>query len=185
MAAEFEKVVIYDGSLYQRGGLVFSWMQKVVNEFEGNAKRFAPVRSGRLREGIFGSAEHIGPRLNEGSIESTAPHSLYVLLGTTGPIMTDAMWAAGGDPNDAFEERTIYNSGGGWSFTASPGAKAAQILTGKRGFFMPLPPWPPHPFSFQVVVSGQSANNFLLKAWVATSLRHRSISGIAPGVIDI
>lgn len=80
-------VVIYDSVMYQRTGLVSRWAHSVARDFEINAQMAAPKRSGELAAGIYSEVE-MSPaaKTAEMAIISTAPHTLYVVGGTTGPI---------------------------------------------------------------------------------------------------
>lgn len=93
--AEVVALVIYDSVLFNRTGQVRRWADAVERGFVFNAKKAAPSRSGALRAGIWGNVERIGPVHLQTIIQSDSEHTMYVLKGTTGPIMTDRMWEEG------------------------------------------------------------------------------------------
>jgi formylglycine-generating enzyme required for sulfatase activity len=86
--ARWGRVVVFDARLYQPGGLVWEWTHDVGTLFSANARRFAPIRSGQLRRGIRAGFRKAGTKRVQATIGSTAPHTVYVLRGTTGPIVS-------------------------------------------------------------------------------------------------
>lgn len=84
-----EALVIYDSVLFNRTGQVRRWAESLNRRFVANAKVAAPMRSGELVAGIHGEVARIGPRHLQTLIYSEAPHSLWVLGGTYGPITSD------------------------------------------------------------------------------------------------
>lgn len=165
MSAELEAVVIFDENLYRPGHLVDRWMNLLVTHFEGHAQDLAPVRSGQLKAGITGSARRVGEKQMEGLIASNAPHTMYVLGGTTGPIYTDTAWAMGAEIANAYGEN-------------EEGRRVAL-----KGHWLPVGnnPWPP--IRYRHSVSGQAANNFLVKAWRRTARNHKSLRGFVSEAI--
>lgn len=97
MGYELEAVVIYDSILYGRGHMIRRWAESVQRNFVTNAKASAPKRSGELAGGIHGWVDRVGPRHLQTTIFSEAPHSLYVLGGTTGPIFPDPAYDSEGE----------------------------------------------------------------------------------------
>jgi hypothetical protein len=95
-AAELEAVVIYDSVLFNRTGQVRRWADSLERNFTNAARAAAPARSGELVAGIHGYVERIGPRHLQTIVMSEAPHSLYVLAGTTGPITSTRLTNAKG-----------------------------------------------------------------------------------------
>jgi hypothetical protein len=152
------RTVVFDESLYRGNGDVHRWVRGVTKEFGANAVVAAPKRTGRLAKQIKTFNRRVGPRQVEGAIRSTAPYTMYVLRGTTGPIMSDKGWA----------KRAKFPSG------KSP--KTGKYVTGWMRLRGPGP-------LYKWKVSGQSANNFLLKAWKTTARRHRALSQRIPDVI--
>lgn len=167
MSANLEALVIFDEELYRTGHMANRWMHLLVQHFTDNARMLAPERSGELKAGIHGEAEAFpATKTMIGTIASDAPHSLYVLGGTTGPIMSAEAWASGGMIHAAYE----YDENG--------------RRVGKPGYWLPVGrrPWPPVRYRF--VVSGQAANNFMVKAWRRTSHQHSVLRGAIPDIIQ-
>lgn len=97
--AVIRSVVIVDDSMYHGKGIVIRWVGIVTRKFARDARLFAPMRSGRLKAGIrAGTPRNPFRKVVQGTISSSAPHTMYVLKGTHGPIMSNALWAAGGTP---------------------------------------------------------------------------------------
>lgn len=144
-------VVIYDSILFERGRDVRRWAEAVERRFTNNARMKAPSRSGGLRAGIHGRVDREGPKYLTATITSEAEHTMYVLRGTTGPIMSDGAW--NGEVNEKGKPPPMR-------------------------FSNPNPPR-----SFQVVVSGQEAQNFFDDAAKATARRHSSLRGFSPTVL--
>lgn len=141
-------LVLYSSVLFQYGGKVSRWANTLERNYVRNAKVMAPVRSGELKDGIYGETMKTGSRDYEVHIHSDAEHTLFVLQGTSGPIMSDAAWAAGGELPPVGE---------------------------RQGHFMRLRPGKGHGYSYRHMVSGQDANNFFAKAHRATAARHASL----------
>lgn len=160
------KVVVFDERLYHAHGEVYDWCHKITTAFTAFAVHYAPVRSGRLVAGIHGHVRQIGPRQVQGTIESTAPHTFYVLRGTKGPIMTDQAFA---------------NPGGATKVVHGPDGFERTVRV--PGYWMPIPAWGGYRKRYAVSVSGQRPNNFLLKAWRATARNHKAIRGVEPDFI--
>lgn len=161
-------VVVFDEKMYVRPfGTVVRWMDRVVLAFGNNARKYAPVQTGNLRAGIRTDVKNVGPRQLEGIIESTAHYSLWVLRGTTGPIMANRAWnLTHGDPDKffmLFTRRTKANN-----FRPRP----------KRGMMLRFTSTETGTPVVTASVRGQEANNFLLEAWAATARTHRSLRGI-------
>lgn len=170
-SARLVSVTIIDDSMYHGKGIVIRWVQIVTRSFARSARHHAPRRTGRLKAGILpGTPRNPGRKIVSGSIASSAPYSLHVLKGTHGPIMSSALWAAGG-PNSPAAYKVIprRNLKGQVRMVRVPN-KGMTMAVGRN-------PWPPEKPMF--TVSGQSANNFLLKAWVETGAKHPAIRGIA------
>lgn len=177
--AYISKTVMFDQRLYSKGHLVDRWFTLLVTRFGEHARDSAPVRTGVLRAGINTDVDRIGPRTLNGTIESTAPYSLFVLRGTTGPIMSNKAWAAGGDIEAAY--RTLWGvwpRGGKFSRTGPGPRKQHRVPI--KGYWMPVPKFKGSTaISYQFSVSGQEANNFLLKAWAATARQHSVLRGVS------
>lgn len=150
------RTVTFTEKLYRSNGDVRIWLNRVTARFGREAKHYAPVRSGRLVAGISTTTRRSGVHQCEGTIRSTAPYTLFVLRGTTGPIMSNAAWAAGA------LENLIGPNG--------------RYITGS---LMPLPAYGPYKARLATTVSGQRANNFLIRAWAGTARDHRALRGRA------
>lgn len=155
MAMSDVTLVLYTNHMFNYTGKVGRWANTLERNYVRNAKVMAPVRSGELKEGIFGETMKIGPKEYEIHIHSDAEHTLYVLQGTQGPIMSDAAWAAGGE--------------------LPPWGQ-------RQGHFMSLRPGNGHGHKIRHKVSGQRANNFFGKAHNATARQH---SSLRPGGMDM
>lgn len=173
VSGTISRVVIVDDGMYQGRGIVINWVRRVTNSFARSARELAPMRSGRLRAGIHqGTPRNPLRKVVQGTISSHAPHTMYVLRGTTGPIMSDALWALGGVvPHRAEQPRVMRRPGRGGKphlvRTSPPGLKMAV----GRNLYPPETP--------MFVVRGQAANNFMLKAWVVTGTKHSAIAGVS------
>lgn len=170
MSAEIYKVVVFDQGLYHGNGDVYQWCQKITNRFAREAITRAPVRSGELKAGISGSTSQIGERQVQGIIESSAPHTKYVIHGTTGPIMSNKGWAA-------YSSGKMVGSGLIWM---GKGKDRKQKVGYFKGHWMRLPADNGFGTKYKTMVSGQQPNNFLLSAWRATAADHRAIRGAIP-----
>lgn len=173
--ATLSRVVVFDQGLYHGNGDVIEWCRKITAKFTAEAIRYAPVRSGELVSGISGSVNHVGERQVEGIIKSVAPHTMYVLRGTKGPIST-AKYKA--DPGGA----TLML----WKDVKDPHTgrtRRRKVPVRQKGFYMRIPASEFGPAFFATEVSGQRANNFLLLAWRATARNHRAIRGPVPQFI--
>jgi hypothetical protein len=148
-------LVIYDSILFQRGHTIRRWAEAIERRFVMYAKEEAPARSGELQYGISGEVTQVGPKHLQTIIRSTAPHSLYVLKGTTGPIMSDQGWMNGG---------LVYD-------------EEAEVQRG----YLHLRPGNGYPALFRVAVNGQQRNPFFARAATRTAARHSSLRGFSPG----
>jgi hypothetical protein len=156
------RVVIVDGALYRPRGLVWVWTRKVGTLFGQNVRSHVKSRTGALKRGIRVTYRKPGTKMIQATIGSTAPHTMYVLRGTTTPIMSTALWAVGGPNSPA---AMTQNDNGMW--VPAPGMTMA---VGRN-------PWPPVKPRFWV--RGQRANNFFFKGWNDTARKYPSI-GRAP-----
>jgi hypothetical protein len=160
--AAISRVVMFDDVLYQPGHMVWRYIGNLTRHFSANAKEAAPVRTGQLRNRIrAGTPRKGGKRRVHGSISSNAPHTTFVIHGTTGPIMSNAAWAAGGPVHE------VLVSSGGKAYLR--GSKGHMMAVGRNAY----PPVTP-----MGEVSGQRSNNFFYWAWVKTARRHPSIRGV-------
>lgn len=161
------RTVVFDQQLYRGNGDVHRWCRKITDRFGREASEAAPVRTGELAEGIITNTRQTGERQVEGTITSTAPHTMYVLRGTTGPIMSNRGWR-----NRAQGPMKVVWKG--------KGSKRKQIIIRNKGYMKlntaDAPPGTPIA-TFKWEVSGQDANNFLATAWARTARDHRAIRG--------
>jgi hypothetical protein len=170
MAVTYIKSVrIVDDSMYHGKGVVFVWVGRVTRRFARDARRFAPRRSGRLKAGIrAGTPRNPLRKSVQGTISSNAPHTMYVLRGTRGPIMSDALWALGGPSNPAAFRTVSYVDRRGNPRTRQMFRPGMLMAVGRN-------PWPPtNPMA---IVHGQAANNFMRKAWASTAAAHPALRG--------
>lgn len=72
--------------LTRTGGRVYRFTERVGDRARDRAERRAPVGQGTLRAGITGPYMQAGVQESIATVYSTAPHTLYVHEGTTGPI---------------------------------------------------------------------------------------------------
>lgn len=164
MSGSITRVVVFDQYLYHGKGDVYQWCRKITTRFGREARHYAPVRSGELREGISTDTSQVGVRQVQGVISSSAPHTMYVLKGTTGPIMSNKHWA---NP-----------TGGTVELWKGKGKDRKRVRVRQKGHYMHLPEGNGFDSHFTMEVDGQQANNFLLKAWRGTARDHRAIRGV-------
>lgn len=176
------KTVVFDQALYSPRGDVNRWVRLVTTNFGIHTREEVSkiTRSGALLAGIETASHQVGVRQVEGVIESRAPHTMYVLRGTTGPIMTDAQWK---NPTGAIRMVWGYTDPRTKKVTRKkpyPGARRTQHPQGVKGHWIHLRADDHGPSGFYTEVAGQAANNFLLKAWRATARNHKAIRGKEP-----
>lgn len=176
MDMELSGLVIYDSVLFQVGHHVSRWANSVERGFVMNAREAAPMRSGELRAGIHGESFRSGPKHWEVHIHSDAEHTMYVLRGTTGPIMSTRMWG--------FRTRTglMFPRGGsvGRGSERNMGLPNIPFLK-ERGYLLNVRAGNGFPQRYMVKVRGQRPNNFFAPAADATARRHPSLRGFNPG----
>ena len=160
-------VVVFDEKMYVRPfGTVVRWMDRVVLAFGMHARKYAPVQTGQLVAGIKTDIDKVGPKQLNGTIASTAPYSLFVLRGTTGPIMSNRAWGlTQGDPDRFFMLWT------------KPSKKTGRMRA-RRGMMLRFTSTITGTQIVRAAVRGQHANNFLLEAWAATARTHPSLRGV-------
>jgi len=177
--------VVFDQAIYKPSGIVGRWMAGLTIKFETNARLLAPERTGRLKAGIHASSRPVGERQVEGLIGSSAPYSLFVLQGTTGPIMTTRAW---NNPSVEGGFVTLWGSidpkTGKFTRRHIKGAKRKRHQVPVKGYWMPIPAFSGEHGSkgahFAYSVRGQEANNFLLGAWRKTAVNHKVLRGRVP-----
>lgn len=167
MAVAVTRVVVLDKGLYIGHGLVNRWFSRIGNSMYHNIVAAAPIREGTLKEGIVGGHVQHEPslRILGFTVESTAPHTRYVIDGT-------AFNGAG----------YIYSSKG----AANPEI-IAEMEAGERvseeenqGMWMVIRDGGP---KFHLKVHGQRANNFMKTGYDRTARTHPSLHPIFPGLI--
>lgn len=180
VSAHLSAVVIFDETLYKPGGQVHRWMTLLTTHFEEHAIAAAPQRSGDLRAGIHSHAQPVGIRQMEGTIASDAPHTMYVLRGTTGPITNRRMHA---NPEGAYSDLWGSIDPVTKKFTRRriKGVQRKIYTVRNKGYWLAVGRdrlYPPT--KIRGSVAGQEANNFLFAAWRATARTHPSLRGLAP-----
>lgn len=156
MAVVLSRVIVVDEGLYQGSGLVHRWLARIGVQLETNIIRAAPERTGELKAGIRRSEARDSLRIISTSVESTAPHTRYVLGGTAG-------------------------NGLGYIYTTRGRANIATVGKMLNGVFVPDPP-----IGLWLVLSdarggrhlrvhGQRKNNFMAKGYDVTARTHRSL----------
>lgn len=158
-------ITVNSGPLFRGNGIVKRWMGGVQREMTGHTRRFAPRRTGTLRAGIRGSVATTGARSVTGSTWSYAPYTAFVVYGTFSPIRSDIGWAHG--------------IGLGRSFILVAG-KYGPMRQGVKFHYLKLRAGNGFPTLYRDQVSGQSANNFFFRAYVATRAAHRSLPARRP-----
>lgn len=91
------RVVVYSSVLFNRGGDIRRWADRVEQQFTANAKAIAPVNKrankggspfpvGALKASITGNVARVGPHALNTEISVNVPYATYVLFGTSSPI---------------------------------------------------------------------------------------------------
>jgi hypothetical protein len=150
------RIEVFDEKLYHGNGDVAKWCRKITGRFAREARRYAPVRTGRLRASIRASTGNPGPKQCSGRIGLISPYGLYVLRGTGYPVR--GIWG------DIYSTKGFAQMNRGKKISKKNG-----MAVGKQSLYPPI--------KVMGVVSGQRANDFLKKAWVATGFDHTSIRG--------
>lgn len=172
----YVSLVLYDSVLFQYGGKVHRWANSLERGYVANATRYAPKRSGELAAGIRGETVQYGPKHWQVHIHSEAQHTMYVLRGTTGPIMSRRMWG--------FRNRTgLRYPRGAMEDPSMPYTTRIKFdwLKG-QGYMLKVRPGNGYGLRYSVSVKGQKPNNFFADAHDATARRHRSLR---PGGMDM
>lgn len=167
-------LVLYDSFLFSRAGKVGRWAQSLERGFTNNTERAAPERSGALKAGIHGHASQVGPRHWVMEVFSDARYTLFVLRGTTGPIMANRLFR--------FQARTgIEFPRGGRIRHASGFFMPNMEFLKKNNYLLRVRAGNGYGEHYAISVSGQEANNFFATAAEMTARRHRSLRGFSPG----
>jgi hypothetical protein len=170
-------VVVYDSKLFNRTGTIGRWATALEARFTMYAKQEAPQRSGELRAGIKGHVARIGPKQLLTTIRSEANHSLYVLRGTTGPIMSRRMYGFRGRTGLMVPRGAV---GGRNPLKTTPRDWDRQWLR-EHGYMLRVRAGNGYPERYAISVSGQEANPFFARAAIRTARRHSSLRGFTPG----
>jgi hypothetical protein len=168
-------VVVYPSRLFNITGNVGRWASSVHRKMVFNSIQEAPARSGELRAGIGGSNDRTGPQMRTVTIFSTAPHSLFVLQGTTGPIYANRYWS--------FKAKNPHLRGPRAAMLdpTRPLSTGIDWLAMKRmGYMLRVRAGNGHAERWSLRVSGQTANPFFARAAAATARRHSSLRGWNP-----
>src|SRR4029077_16460460 len=141
-------------SLYKTGHMANRWFRVLMEQLEFAVSTAAPKRTGEMAAGITQqvTAFLLAERM-DGLLKSDADYSLFVLRGTTGPIMATNLFRAGGDPSAAFVMLWGWENPRTGKFSTKPipsdmkarGVRRKQMPVGKKGFFMGVRP-APHSF---------------------------------------
>ena len=179
--AHWGPIVIYDSVLFYPGHHVSRWANDTQRGFTMAAKAAAPVRSGELVAGIHGESHKAGPKQYEAHIFSEAPHTMYVVKGTHGPIMSNRMWGFRSNPRYASAPGGLPRVG---RTTLPSGAIVPDMRAlHANGYALRVRPGNGFPGHFAISVSGQEANNFFDTAATVTARSHSSLRGWHPGQI--
>jgi hypothetical protein len=107
---------------------------------------------------------------------SEVPYTLYVLRGTTWPIMTEQGWNT--------THGVVAEGGEGVFWHWVPGKiEGTEIAQAIPGFWMHFGGHG-YPWVYRWAVDGQVSNNFLLKGWRDTAHFHRAMRRIPTFVRD-
>jgi len=161
-AAVLTRVVIIDGALYRPRGLVWVWVRKVGTKFGANTRAGVKSRTGKLKRSIRVTYRKPGTKKIQATIGSNMPYVLYVIRGTTGPIMSDALWNLPGHEKNP--QAWTVNAAG--KRVPAPGMTMAV----GRNRHPPVTP--------KFRVSGQDANNFFYTGWQKTARQHPAIGKV-------
>lgn len=118
---------LHDEVLYLKGHDVRDWMDRTTRNIESSISRAAPLNErpnkgpnappvGTLKASIYGNVDHVGARVFNVTVGSTAPYAIYVLRGTQDKIVMGNPWMWLPD-NPGFHH---------------PGAKVHHIVGGQR-----------------------------------------------------
>lgn len=173
ISASLGPVIVFDEKMYHGSGTVRRWADRLAGNFTKNAVIEAPEHTGQMKQQIEGTVTSAGPKQISMTIASNAPYSLYVLKGTTGPIMANRAWNTMAATGLSFGQ-----------ISRKKKSKGESIGPPRRGMFLKFEGYDGLPH-FAASVSGQEANNFLGRAWVKTARTHPSIRGVGiPTSID-
>lgn len=179
MQFEFESLVVYDSRVFDPGSHVQRWANRVERNFVRHAMEEAPKRSGELAAGIHGESFRAGPKHWEIHIHSDAPHTMYVLRGTTGPIMSNRMWGFRTNSRTANAPGGLPRGGRYWDRRQHQWMPRMDWLH-SHGYALRLRAGYGWPEKFALSVSGQDSNNFMGRAADRTAITNSSLRGFHP-----
>lgn len=156
MAFAVERVIVIDEGLYQGTGLVHRWLARIGVSMYHNTLQAAPERSGELKAGIHLSQAREGRRIISVAVESTAPHTMYVIGGTAGNGL-GFIYTTRGRANPGTVGRMLNGV-----FVKDAPRGLWLVLSDARG-------------GRHLRVHGQRKNNFLAKGYDATARVHQSL----------
>ena len=161
--ADVVKVIVIDEGLYVGNGLVNRWLKGIGYSMYGHVFERAPTWSGQLKAGIRLDFGRDGLRILNAVVESTAPHTQYVIGGTVGNGV-GYIYSHRGFANRATVGRMLSGE-----FVKDPPVGLWLILSDARG-------------GRHLRVHGQRANNFLAKGYNDTAKTHRALRPIHRGL---
>lgn len=149
----------HDEVMYLPGGIVDRWVHQIAGDLYFHMEREVPVNKrvnktagqppvGTLRDLLFSDVDRGGPHLLQIQAGSRAPYTQYVTRGTS-TIYRAARNAAG-------QFQSLGEESGGMYLPANPGYGPAR---------------------WRAQVRGQSANNFIGRAYDQVSRTHPALRG--------
>lgn len=153
-------VIVVDDGLYVGNGLVARWLRGIGHQLYASVIARAPERTGQLRAGIRLDHQREGRRIISATVESTAPHTKYVIHGTAANGL-GYIYTTRGRANLPTVGRMLSGE-----FVVDPPTGLWLILSDARG-------------GRYLRVHGQRANNFLAKGYNDTARTHRSLKPIS------
>lgn len=153
----------YDEVMYRPGGTVYRWMQEISSEMFFHLEREVPVNTrqnktsgeppvGHMRAMLFSDVDQIGPHELSLQAGSRAHYTRYVVEGTS------TIYARSGRDSSGRFTEIGDESGGGMYLPANPGFG---------------------PGKWRRQVRGQTANNFIGRAYDATARAHPALRGVS------
>lgn len=182
---------IHSENLYKTGHMANRWFRRLMDHLEEGVTARAPVRSGELKYGIGTYVHRVGEFTLDGELHSSSHHTTYVLRGTGFPIKgrEGGIWSRKGfDTGRDIENAYVWL----WGvvdpitkqFSRTGKGRRRQYRIRQRGYWMKFGPdeWGPKVIAFEV--SGQDANNFLLKGWRDAAHFHRAMAHVPTFILN-
>lgn len=163
MSIEFDHVIVVDDRLYVGNGVVARWLRGIGTELYAHVLARTPERTGALRAGIRLDHQRLGRKIISATVESTAPHTTYVIHGTVGNGV-GYIYTTRGRANPTTVGRMLSGE-----FVVDPPTGLWLVLSDARG-------------GRYLRVHGQRQNNFLAKGYNDTARTHRSLHPISRGM---